>query len=79
MKYLTMSEFKTLAETENLTLLKEAQSDYKGGFKVNENAIYALNRASALVAFYNGKDIIQYTKPLAAFSKSRRKFNKVSL
>lgn len=79
MKKLSVSEWEILVKTKKLTLISEIQTDYKSGLKINEDAIYALNRANALVAFHNGKEIVQYTKPLASFSKSRRKFNKVSL
>ena len=72
---LTKFEWATLVVTEQLQLLSEIQTDYKG-FKVNENSIYALNKAGNLVAFYNSvTDVyVKYDKPLKNFSKTNRKF-----
>jgi len=72
---LTKFEWATLVVTEKLQLLSEIQTDYKG-FKVNENSIYALNKAGNLVAFYNSvTDVyVKYDKPLKNFSKTKRKF-----
>ena len=77
MKTLNVSEWETLVKTKKLTLFSEIQTDYNNGIKVNEDAIYALNRANALVAFYDGENFVQYSKPIGAFSKTKRKFIKV--
>ena len=48
---------------------------------VDERCIYALNKAGNLVAYYNPAcdEYHQYDKPIKSFSKTRRKFKKVTV
>ena len=81
MKVLSKFEFQMLVVSQKLSCFTELQTEYALGLKVNEDAIYALNKANNLVAYYNPAcdEYHYYDKPIRSFSKSKRKFVKYNL
>ena len=61
-------------------MFQEVPEKYKNGFIPNHESIYVLNNANNLVAFYNAitKEYMIYSKPMRTFSKTKRKFVKVT-